>query len=272
MPRALVFRTAGINCDAEMVRAFELAGARTDLVHLDALIAEPHRLDEYDLLGFPGGFSYGDDIASGRIFAVKVRERLYPALREAAIRGCPMIGACNGFQVMAQAGLLPGPVPGEDWPEHAPPTPTIALTDNARARFVDDWVAMEPVAGSRCLWTAPWLDLADDPAAADTLVLPVAHGEGRLVAQSPGLLAALDARGQIALRYRDNFNGSEGAVAGICDATGRIFGLMPHPERYLGWNRHPYWTRLPASAKRGEAPGLAMFRAAVECVAGARAV
>lgn len=272
MPRAIVLRTAGTNCDAEMVRAFELAGARADLIHLDALIDQPHRLEEYDLLGFPGGFSYGDDIASGRIFAMKVRERLYPAVRDAARRGCPMIGACNGFQVMVQAGLLPGPPEGDDWPDTEAPTPTLALTDNAKARFVDDWVAMDTVVRSRCIWTAPWAELAQRPEASETLILPVAHGEGRLVARSPDLVAALEAGGQIALRYRDNYNGSEGAIAGVCDATGRIFGLMPHPERYLEWNRHPRWTRLPASVRRGDTPGLMMFRAAVEAAAGARAI
>lgn len=263
MPRALVIRTAGTNCDLEMVRAFALAGAEPELVHLDALIAQPERVDAFDLIGFPGGFSHGDDIASGRIFAMKVRERLYPQLRSAAGRGCPMIGVCNGFQVMVQAGLLPGPARGEPWPADAAPEPTLALTDNARARFVDDWIAIEPVEGSRCIWTAPLAEFGQRPGSGEVLVLPVAHGEGRLVAQSPGLLGALDAGGQIALRYRDNFNGSEGAVAGVCDVTGRVFGLMPHPERYLEWNRHPRWTRLPAGVRRGETPGLAMFRAAV---------
>src|SRR5262245_15863995 len=95
MPNAVVIRAAGTNCDGEMVRAFELAGAKAQTIHLDRLVAEPHRLDEFDLIGFPGGFSYGDDIASGRIFAMRARERLYPALRNAAERGCPMIGACN---------------------------------------------------------------------------------------------------------------------------------------------------------------------------------
>ncbi|HZW08580.1 MAG TPA: phosphoribosylformylglycinamidine synthase subunit PurQ [Phycisphaerales bacterium] len=270
MPKAVVIRAAGINCDQEMVRAFELAGAATDLVHLDALIAQPARLEEYDLVGFPGGFSYGDDIASGRIFAMRVRERLYPALRAAAERGCPMIGACNGFQVLVQAGLLPGPGAGEAWPEHAPPVAQLALTDNIQARFVDDWIGMTPVASSVCLWTRPLVELASAPAAEDLLKLPVAHGEGRLVPRTPGLLVELEGAGQIALRYADNYNGSEGAVAGVCDATGRIFGLMPHPERFLEWNRHPYWTRLPAELRRGETPGLRMFRAAVEAATGAR--
>jgi phosphoribosylformylglycinamidine synthase I len=271
MPRALVIRTAGTNCDLEMVRAFALAGAEPELVHLDALIAEPGRIEGFDLIGFPGGFSYGDDIASGRIFAMKVRERLYPHLRAAAERGCPMIGACNGFQVLVQAGLLPGPAAGEAWPTDAAPEPSLALTDNADARYVDDWVGMELVEGTRCIWTAPLAGFAEQNAASDVMMLPVAHGEGRLVARAPALLGALEAGGQIALRYKDNFNGSEGAVAGVCDATGRIFGLMPHPERFLEWNRHPYWTRLPAGIRQGQTPGLAMFRAAVEaCVGVAR--
>jgi phosphoribosylformylglycinamidine synthase I len=266
MPRALVIRTAGTNCDAEMCRAFEMAGAPADLIHLDRLIADPARLDGYDLFGFPGGFSYGDDIASGRIFAMKVRERLYPALRRAIQRGCPMIGACNGFQVLVQVGLLPGPGAGEAWPEDAAPRQTVALADNQDARFHDRWVGVQIEPASVCVWTRGLADM--EPAIArDTMQLPVAHGEGRFVASSPEIAAALAKSGQVALRYRDNYNGSEGAIAGICDPSGRIFGLMPHPERYLDWTRHPYWTRLDPAIRRGQTPGLAMFRNAVEAVA-----
>lgn len=267
MPTALVLRTAGTNCDAEMCRAFSLAGASVELVHLDRLIEEPGRLESADLIGFPGGFSYGDDIASGRILAAKLRERLYPSLRAAATRGCPIIGICNGFQVLVQAGLLPGPASGEPWPDTAP-TPTLALTDNATARFVDDWVAVEAVASSPCVWTAPLAEMAARGVGADILRLPVAHGEGRFVAKDEATMAALEAGGQVALRYGSDINGSQAAVAGLCDVSGRVFGLMPHPERYLDWNRHPWWTRLTASTRRGETPGLAMFRAAVESVAG----
>lgn len=268
--RALVLRTAGTNCDGEMCRAFELAGARVSLLHLDRVCASPGLLDDADILGFPGGFSYGDDIASGRILAMKVRERLYPRLRSAAERGCPIIGVCNGFQVLVQAGLLPGPAAGTPWPETAP-KPTVALTDNASARFVDDWVGVEAVPTSPCIWTAPLADLGSRAGSNEVLRLPVAHGEGRFVADSEATLAALEANGQVALRYRTDINGSQGSVAGLCDASGRIFGLMPHPERYLDWNRHPWWTRLPETTRRGETPGLAMFRAAVEAVAGVRA-
>lgn len=278
MPAALVIRTAGTNCDAEMCRAFALAGAEPALVHLDRLIADPARLDGADLVGFPGGFSYGDDIASGRIFAMKVRERLYPALRRAIARGVPVIGVCNGFQVLVQVGLLPGPARGQDWPQDAPPPQTVALTDNAGARFVDRWVGMVPEPGSVCVWTRGLDEKGrggegEEPAGwgPEVMMLPVAHGEGRLVTADPGVLPALEKSGQVALRYADNFNGSQGAVAGLCDASGLVFGLMPHPERYLDWNRHPFWTRLPRETRTGETPGLRIFRNAVEAAAGVTA-
>lgn len=261
MPTAVVIRTAGTNCDAELARAFSLAGAEPQTVHLDRLIAEPDRLDEFDLIGFPGGFSYGDDIASGRIFAMRVRERLYPALRRAIDRSAPIIGVCNGFQVLVQVGLLPGPSADEPWPADRPPAQTVALTDNAQARFVDRWVPVAPEPKSVCIWTR---GLSGSP---DTMQLPVAHGEGRFITASPALLADLERTGRVALRYLDNYNGSQGAVAGICDASGLIFGLMPHPERYLDWNRHPYWTRLPSSSTTGPTPGLTIFKNAVEAVA-----
>lgn len=258
-PRAIVLRTAGTNCDAEMVRAFELAGASVELVHLDALCAEPDRLDAFDLVGFPGGFSYGDDIASGRIFAMRVREKLYPALRRAAERGVCMIGACNGFQVMVQAGLLPGPASGEPWPDEAP-RPTVGLAQNAQARFVDRWAGFAVEPGTPCVWLQGLGDRPDEQ-----MVLPVAHGEGRIVADD-AVLGSLKAGGHVAVRYTEDVNGSAGRIAGLCDATGRIFGLMPHPERYLDWNRHPAATRLDESTRTSVTPGLAMFRSAVAAV------
>jgi phosphoribosylformylglycinamidine synthase I len=269
MPTALVIRTAGTNCDAEMVRAFELAGAQTELLHLDRLISEPARIDEFDLIGFPGGFSYGDDIASGRIFAMRVRERLYPALRDAVQRGVPMIGACNGFQVLVQVGLLPGPAAGDSigWPQSSPPPQTIALTDNAGARFVDRWVGVRPEPNSICVWTRGLADGLSDEQQKEILQLPVAHGEGRLVASDPSVLSRLQSAGQIVLRYTDNYNGSEGAVAGICDPSGRVFGLMPHPERYLDWTRHPWWTRLDPATRSTLTPGRLIFQNAVEAAA-----
>ncbi|CAG0955159.1 Phosphoribosylformylglycinamidine synthase subunit PurQ [Phycisphaerales bacterium] len=266
MPRALVVRTAGTNCDAEMCRAFSLAGAEVELVHLDRLIREPARIDHFELFGFPGGFSYGDDIASGRIFAMKVRAGLYPALREALERGAAMIGACNGFQVLVQVGLLPGPAAGRPWPRDVPPGQTLALTDNHDARFHDRWVGVTYEVQSACIWTRGLMDGIEPQMERDASLLPVAHGEGRLVATDPGVISALEQGGQVVLRYRDNFNGSTGAIAGVCDASGRVFGLMPHPERYLDWTRHPYWTRLDANLRTQPTPGLRVFKNAVEAV------
>jgi phosphoribosylformylglycinamidine synthase subunit PurQ / glutaminase len=266
MPEAIVIRAAGTNCDAEMVRAFELAGARCELVHLDRLAEQPAILDRFDLIGFPGGFSYGDDVASGRIFALRLKLHVYPALRDAARRGAMIIGACNGFQVLVQAGLLPGPE-GE-WPEATPPAQEVALTFNAGGSFIDRWLRMEPVADSVCVWTRGLAERFAGSRGEQALWLPIAHGEGRLVARSPAVLERLRRNGQIAIRYHatDNANGSEDGIAGICDRSGRIFGLMPHPERYLEWNRHPWWTRMDHTMTSGPTPGLMVFQNAVAAV------
>lgn len=233
-----------------------------DLVHIDALASDPSTLDRCHLIGFPGGFSYGDDIASGRIFAMRLGETLWPALRQAAARGALMIGACNGFQVMVQVGLLPGPDKGQPWPDQRP-TQTVALAENIQARFVDRWVGVQPDAASTCLWTRSIADAFEPEDLQHVLQLPVAHGEGRFTTQSPQTLAHLQRGGQVALRYTDNYNGSEDRIAGISDASGRIFALMPHPERFLDWSRHPYWTRLSDKVKKLDTPGMMMFRNAV---------
>ena len=258
-PRALVIRAPGTNCDQEMVRGFALAGARVDLLHLDHLIRSPGEIERYDLIGFAGGFSYGDDCGAGRVQAVKIRERLLGPLREAVDRGVAMLGACNGFQVLVQTGLLPGPAPSE-WRAADQP---IALAANAGGRFIDGWVPVVFEPRSVCVWTQ---GLCDSDLAPEAMMLPIAHGEGRFVASSEQTLRDLESRGQVVLRYLENVNGSAGSIAGVCDATGRVFGLMPHPERYLSWHHHPFWTRLPASSRSGDSLGLRMFRNAVNAV------
>ncbi len=261
MTKALVITTAGINCDRELAEAFELAGATSVSIHLNRLMEDPTILDGFDLVGLPGGFSYGDAVAAGRIAAQLFRSGLHGALRAAIDRGVPMIAPCNGFQIAVQVGLLPGPAHGED-SSADPPRPTVALADNDSARFIDRWVGIEVPSDTRCIWTKN-LSLNDASS-----VLPIAHGEGRFVPSSSGQLEELASNGQIAVRYRagDNPNGSAGDVAGICDSTGLVFGLMPHPERYTRWTQHPTWTRLGTSCMGGDPPGLQMFRNAVAWV------
>jgi len=254
--RSLVLRSAGTNCDAELARAFDRAGAPADLAHLNALSKDPARLDDYAILAIAGGFSYGDYIAAGRVFGIELRHRLDDALHSFIERGGLVIGVCNGFQILLELGLLqdPGLAPGER---------TIALTDNASARFECRWVTLrsEPCV---CPWIVP----------GDLMPVPVAHAEGRFVVRDRDVLEELVARGQIALTYVDpsapeandrealvpyplNPNGSIANIAGISDPTGRVLGLMPHPERNLDpWN-HPRWTRM---GPRDEGEGLPFFR------------
>lgn len=259
-PLAIVLRTAGTNCEAELCRAFQLAGATTRLVHVDRLIEESSALDRAHIIALPGGFSYGDDIAAGRVMATKLRTRLYPALRDAVARGVPIIGVCNGFQVLVQAGLLPAPGAHDAWPDE-PARPSIALAANEVPRFTDRWCRVVVDPDSPCVWTR---GIAH--AHADTLMLPVAHGEGRVVVNDDAALDRLRSHHQIPLRYAggENPNGSTDDIVGVCDASGLVFGLMPHPERYLEWTHHPFWTRLHEGVRTGETPGLAMFRGAVE--------
>jgi phosphoribosylformylglycinamidine synthase len=259
-PRALVITAPGINCDAELAAAFDAAGAKPESILLGALEREPTRIDDFQLIGLPGGFSFGDDVAAGRIMAVLMRERIYPALAAAIERGVPMICPCNGFQIAVQAGLLPGPVRGA-WPRE-PATPSVALCQNRTARFHDAWTRVTIPSGTRCVWTRG-LQLDHE-----TGLLPSAHGEGRFITD-PSTLAALQANGQVAVCYAEgeNFNGSMDAIAGICDPSGLVFGLMPHPERFTRWTQHPWWTRLDPSQRAGEPLGLRMFRQAVRIAA-----
>ena len=260
--RALVMTAPGINCDLELGHAFEAAGAKVGSLPLMRLIRHPGLIDGFDLIGLPGGFSYGDDIAAGRVLATMLRIHLYPALRAAIQRGCPIIAPCNGFQVAVQAGLLPGPQSGGQWPE-ASGTPEVSLAQNTEAIFRDVWTPMETSEETRCIWTRG-IDFSGDAG-----MLPSAHGEGRFVA-GDDVVSRLRDNGQVALRYAEgsNFNGSTDRIAGICDASGLVLGLMPHPERFTRWSQHPRWTRLTDEQRASVPPGLAMFRNAVEHASG----
>src|SRR5262249_37600530 len=230
-PRALVLRAPGINCDEETAAAWSLAGAEVETWHIGRIIEEPGALDRFQVLTIPGGFSFGADLGAGRILAVRLGTALGDALLRFRDRGGLTLGICNGFQVLVKAGLLPGD------PKLGPST----IARNDSGHFEGRWVRLLPRPGR-----TPFL------ADAAPMELPVAHGQGNLLAADPGALAA---SGQVVLRYVDesdkptqdypaNPNGSLDAVAGLCDPSGRIFGLMPHPERHVDPLHHPRWTRL----------------------------
>lgn len=255
-PVTLIIRTAGTNCDRELAHAFDLAGAQPLYKHLSDLIANPAILQDVDIIGFPGGFSYGDDIAAGRIFANRLRHQLYQPIQDAIKRGVPMIGICNGFQVMVKLGLLPEPDANGQ---------TATLADNLSGRFTDKWVSVDPVQDSVCIWTKGM---------SGTFDLPIAHGEGRFVPSSDQHLATLKSRKQIALRYSSsstaafpgNPNGSTDDIAGVCDPSGLVLGLMPHPERNTHATNHPHWTRKSAESLAKTPAGLKFFQNAVQHV------
>lgn len=260
--RALVLRSAGTNCDAETVRAFQQAGAQVDLLHLNAVAEDPKCLESYQIIAVAGGFSYGDYVAAGRVFGNRLRHGLQAPLRAFVDRGGLMIGICNGFQILVELGMLQDPSLG-----HA--ERTIALTDNASNKYECRWVTLRSEA-SRC----PFIR------AGDIMPTPIAHAEGRFMVKDASVLEELRANGQIVLTYVDpadpkatsegelpypiNPNGSVANIAGICDPTGRVLGLMPHPERNLSPYNHPQWTRL---GKRTEGEGLAFYRRMVETAA-----
>ena len=249
-PKTLIIRTAGTNCDRELAHAFELAGASTQTVHLNALIDDPTIIDQAQLIGFPGGFSYGDDIAAGRIFANRIRHHLLQPLLNAVQRGVPIIGICNGFQVLVKLGLLPD----------ANGNQSATLADNTSGRFLDRWTKLQVPLDTACIWTR-------NLSSGNDFELPIAHAEGRFAVDSDQLIEQLRENKQIAICYQpdDNPNGSAANIAGICDRSGVVFGLMPHPERYTHTTNHPQWTRQntdPAAT----AIGLQMFKNAVQHV------
>lgn len=233
-PRVLIFSGYGLNCEEEAKIAFEDAGARADIVHLEDVVASPKMLDKYEIAVFPGGFSYGDDAGSGKAYGARVKHHLRKALDRFLARDTLLAGICNGFQIITSAGILPG-----------------ALIANDSARFSCRWVDMEVVGET------PWLT------GLKTLSCPIGHGEGKYY-DSEKNLDKLEKNGQVILRYTKgkfakcfdlpaNPNGALRDIAGISGYDGRVIGLMPHPERGSFFTQQPHWTflreRLEAQGK-----------------------
>ena len=233
----------------EAAFAFERAGAQVDLIHVDELIRRQQLLSNYQIMVIPGGFTYGDDISAGKILANELRLKLRDEIKNFVDDGRLILGICNGFQALVKAGMLPESS-GEN-------VQSLTLAGNDSGKFECRWVYLRTNEKSPCIFTR----------GIDLMYLPVAHGEGKVVME-PGTLEKLnvalyyaDETGDIQAGYPHNPNGSVNNIAGICDATGRIFALMPHPERFIRWTQHPRWTREP---RRDYGDGFRIFLNAVE--------
>lgn len=268
-----VLRSAGTNCDKETAFAFKKAGASPELVHINQLITSQRSLQAYHILVLSGGFSYGDDLGAGKILANELRFKLIGSIVKFLAEGKLILGICNGFQVLVKSGLLPAD-------SHLEQRASLIINDSAK--FEARWVylknsqfppkADQPTAGTvsaegvsaygwhgsqnKCVWTA---------GLPEVIYLPVAHGEGKFVCKDKAVLEDLRKKGQIVFQYCDsrgnlggyphNPNGSVDNIAGICDETGRILGLMPHPERHIDIAQHPRWEKTGQ-----ESNGMLIFR------------
>ena len=269
-PKVCVLRAPGTNCDIETAYAFELAGARPERLHLNRLLENPAQLAEYQILCIPGGFSYGDDLGAGIIFSRQLRGQLNDAIRQFLTADKLVLGICNGFQTILKAGLLMRR--GVADASESGLESDITLTWNSNGRYTDRWVRLKVTSHNSAFLRG-----------IDEFDVPIAHAEGRIAVRSPELLEQLRNQQQIALCYwstraaqlaatagdptriellpePENPNGSLANIAGLCDDTGRVLGLMPHPERFLFATQHPHWTR---KGLRGEGDGIRIFRNAV---------
>jgi phosphoribosylformylglycinamidine synthase I len=247
--RVLMLRAPGTNRDGDTEIAFKVAGASiVDSALVNELTRKEKQLTDYQIMVIPGGFTYGDDVSAGKIMANEIRLGLGEVIEKFVADGRLVLGICNGFQVLVKTGILPG-IAGQN----AQP---VTLTNNDSGKFECRWVYLKIDKKSPCVFTRKM----------DGLYIPVAHGEGKLVAE-PGMLEKLnivvqyvDEKGKTEAGYPYNPNGSVKDIAGICDATGRIFGLMPHPEDFIRWTQHPRWTR---EKERKDLYGLQIFTNAV---------
>jgi phosphoribosylformylglycinamidine synthase subunit PurQ / glutaminase len=259
-PKVCVIRAPGTNCDIETAHAFELAGAEAERIHLFRVLENPGLLSEFQIFCIPGGFSYGDDIAAGIIFSQQLRGQLLDAIGKFLSADKLVLGICNGFQVLLKSGILPDG--SKNWPKEQEET---TLTWNENGKYTALWVKLK-VASSNNVFLK----------GIDEIELPIAHAEGRIAVSSKDLPEIWKKQNQVSMRYISgngdhdsesileyplNPNGSLANIAGLNDESGRVFGLMPHPERFIHATQHPNWTRLNL---KGEGEGLKLFKNAVD--------
>jgi len=255
-PKALVLTGFGVNADRELHHAFLMAGAEAKLVHLNDIIYGKSRLEDFQILAFPGGFSFGDDIASGKVFANKFKFNLSEQMGRFLGDGKLVIGICNGFQMLVKMGVLPAF-------DKRYFQQSVTLTFNDSGRFEDRWVRLKANPESKCIFTK----------GIDFLPVPVRHGEGKFIPMNEETLKRLHENGHVAFQYCDangnptmdyplNPNGAIDSIAGICDESGRVFGMMPHPEAHIFGVNNPQWAR--EGLANSEGAGLKIFRNAVE--------
>lgn len=242
-PKVCVLKTDGTNCDGETVYAFELAGGKPELTHVNELRAGEKKLKNYQILAIPGGFSYGDDIASGKILALELTSYLAEQINKFIAAGGLVIGICNGFQVLVRTGLLPFGKLGKM---------EATLTNNDSGHFECRWINLKIEKDNRCVFLNGWDGV---------ISYQVAHGEGKFFASNE-TMKTIEQQGLVVFRYVDengrptqeypkNPNGALNAIAGICDPSGRILGLMPHPERFVKKTQHPNWRRMLSFKPQG---------------------
>ena len=251
--RAIVLRAAGINCDVETEYALELAGAKAVRVHINRVIEDRGLLDEFQIIVIPGGFSYGDDVAAGKILANQIVHHLFEPFQRFIEQGKLVLGICNGFQVLVKAGILPGGNTAQQQ--------EVTITNNDSGKFEDRWVYLAPQT-DKCIFIEPGRQI----------YLPVANAEGKVVTKDQPALDKLKSEGHLAFKYVNaageegdypvNPNGSVESIAGLTDTTGRVLGLMPHPERFVRCTQHPRWTRR----ENVDSDGMTIFNNAVKYV------
>jgi len=252
--KAIVLRAAGINCDMETEYALEMAGAEAQRIHINRIIENKMLLDEFQIIVIPGGFSYGNDVAAGKILANQIIHHLFEPIQKFIEDGKLVLGICNGFQVLVKTGILPGD-------NSTNRQENVTITNNDSGKFEDRWIYLAPQS-DKCIFIEPGRQI----------YLPIAHGEGKVVTKDEATLDELRSEGHIAFKYVDqdgregdypvNPNGSMDSIAGLTDTTGRVLGLMPHPERFVRPTQHPRWSRL----KNVDGDGMTIFNNAVKYI------